>query len=476
MYSNVKDQVLHIIGMSPGNSYFKDEEISHLLRTLIERFGRVVVLVADIPAISTYVALGYPQNRARRDKALPKGNALRNRVRKIMAQLSYSEEQVLIIDWEHDVEQNLNYQKQYKIISQLYETNKSFHQMAAETTRVVLESSKREVENLDTATEIAVHYLLSELAYLEFAHEFFHVHKVVYVYHKNWRVYEDYISGKFDGVVKKHLDFLLMENPYETYSVLWGFEDGEMNGGAQDALGRIESTKTIRVGFMNYPPTFLYDQKQNHFSGIFYEVIERIAERHGWILRLSEEVGYGVILEGLTQERFDIFGSTVWPTPERLSSAIFTGALYQSSVYVWTRRDDKRTILELQEDDSARVVVKEGDVSDSIACADFANNRRVYVPQLADPTELLAFVVDGRADFTFVEPYLADHFQKTTRGLLERISTEPIRVYENTFMLKKGDERLRELFDQEIDRMKNKGEIEELIEKYTGSKTTFGLL
>jgi cyclo(L-tyrosyl-L-tyrosyl) synthase len=79
----VSMKVYPIIGMSPGNSYFKDDEIKYLLKTAVDRYGRVAVMIADIPAISTYIALGYPENRARRDKALPQGNLLKNRTERV---------------------------------------------------------------------------------------------------------------------------------------------------------------------------------------------------------------------------------------------------------------------------------------------------------------------------------------------------------------------------------------------------------
>lgn len=74
-----------IIGMSPGNSYFKDFEVSYLLTEVIKQFGYAVVFIADVPAISTYLELSYSFNRAR-DKALSKGRNLKNRVSKIMKQ------------------------------------------------------------------------------------------------------------------------------------------------------------------------------------------------------------------------------------------------------------------------------------------------------------------------------------------------------------------------------------------------------
>lgn len=93
---------LAIIGMSPGNSYFKDYEVRFLLKESIERFGRCAIMVADVPAIATYMALGYEQSKAR-NKAIPKGNNLKNRTRRLAESLGYNEEQVRILDWSEEV-------------------------------------------------------------------------------------------------------------------------------------------------------------------------------------------------------------------------------------------------------------------------------------------------------------------------------------------------------------------------------------
>ncbi len=52
-FKNQMRTPLAIIGMSPGNSYFKDYEVSFLLKEAVTRFGRCVVMVADVPAIAT---------------------------------------------------------------------------------------------------------------------------------------------------------------------------------------------------------------------------------------------------------------------------------------------------------------------------------------------------------------------------------------------------------------------------------------
>ena len=190
----------------------------YLLKTIVERFGRVAILIADVPAIATYVALGYPENRARRDKAIPKGNALKNRILKAMKTLGYAPEVVKICDWAGEVEGHPNYQKKYEEVIALYHGNAGFHQAAKETTRTVLAASKQKISDLEKATDIAVHYLLSEFAFLEFAPSYLEVERVTYVYHKNWHVYEDYIAGKFDDHAKPYLEFLLTRSPYKTFN------------------------------------------------------------------------------------------------------------------------------------------------------------------------------------------------------------------------------------------------------------------
>ena len=206
------DSVYPIIGMSPGNSFFKDEKVQYILQRTVDRFGRAGILIADIPAISTYIALGYSKNRARRDKAIPKGNALKNRVFRAMKQCGYTNN-VKIFDWKTEVENNCFYQQTYKEILNLYNSNKEFNKIALLTTQKVLEGSNKQIKDITKASGIAVHYLLSELAFLEFVYLYIGVKKIVYLYHKNWKVYEDYILGKFDGIIKTHMDFLLFEYP-----------------------------------------------------------------------------------------------------------------------------------------------------------------------------------------------------------------------------------------------------------------------
>lgn len=200
--------MLPIIWMSPWNSYFKDKEVAYLLKETILKYGKAVVLVADIPAISTYLAMWYNDKKAK-EKAILKWNNLKNRTKKVINELWIDENKVIIIDWEKEIKNNADYLKGYENIEKMYQNNELFHLRVNETSEEVLKNSWKfySEENV----EIATHYLLSEIAFLEFAPSFFEIEKIAYVYHKNWSIFEDYISWIFDWKFREYLDFLIIK-------------------------------------------------------------------------------------------------------------------------------------------------------------------------------------------------------------------------------------------------------------------------
>lgn len=205
----MQKDVYPIIGMSPGNSYFKDDEVRFLLKEIVHRYGKAAVFIADIPAVSTYMALGYQPGKAR-NKAILKGNNLKNRTKKMMVELNLHEDVVHIIDWEKEVADALFYKTAFQAIVDLYQANSLFAESVNAATSEVLKNAGKEERNLPDAVSIGVHYLLSEIAYLECAPAFFHTKKITYVYHKPWPIYEEYIAGTFDDRPKAHLGFLLL--------------------------------------------------------------------------------------------------------------------------------------------------------------------------------------------------------------------------------------------------------------------------
>ncbi len=198
-----------IIGMSPGNGYFKQGVIDQLLEKAVHDFDHVGIFVPDVPAIATYVALGYPENIARVKKAIPQGNNLKNRVKTSIATKGLPSGKIRVFNWKEEIEGNEIYGKYFAKVKELYVNSTSFKQDINEATNEVLKDNpfkKKEITLLDIET--GTHYILSEFAFMLFIPSYLNQNLVSYVYHKPWPVFEKFIKGEYDGEIKDKIVFI----------------------------------------------------------------------------------------------------------------------------------------------------------------------------------------------------------------------------------------------------------------------------
>lgn len=205
-----KIKVLPIIGMSPGNSYFKEDVISFLVKSCVEKYGSTVVFVPDVPAAKTYEALGYSQKIAWREKALPNGNLLKNRVKRAMFSFGYNSKEVYVLEWKSEIAENESLHQEYKKITELYNSNSGFRSDIRDATKQVLVGSGKELLDLEGGIDVAVEYILSEFAFMELSPDYYGCQKCVYIYHRPWPVYEKYIAGDYDGKKREYLGFEIL--------------------------------------------------------------------------------------------------------------------------------------------------------------------------------------------------------------------------------------------------------------------------
>lgn len=205
----MKNELL-IIGMSPGNSYFKEETIKKLLNYSLLNYKNIEIFIPDIPAISTYVALGYTEKIAR-SKAVLQGNSFRNRINRAIDKDGFNQSSITIFDWKKEnLENNSNYQKEYSYLKELYSTNKDFEKDINEATKQVLISSpfkKKEITLADVV--VGTHYIISEFAFMMSLPQINDAYdSFIYGYHKSWPVWEKFIAGDYDGKPKSNLLFI----------------------------------------------------------------------------------------------------------------------------------------------------------------------------------------------------------------------------------------------------------------------------
>ncbi len=205
-YQVVHDRGLAIVGMSPGNSYFKKDRVDDLLRYCSTIFGSVRIMIADKPAEHTYKARGYGSTEAER-KARLNGNTLQNHSQRSIDGIFGD---IKLVEWKEQIDPNEFYQMELNRIETMYRENDSFREKIRETTRAVLEGMLKPGVEIEDAIGEGVYYLLKELAFLSASPKIFGTDRVAYIYHDRWEVYEHFVEGKFDGQKRSDLGFVLV--------------------------------------------------------------------------------------------------------------------------------------------------------------------------------------------------------------------------------------------------------------------------
>jgi cyclo(L-tyrosyl-L-tyrosyl) synthase len=205
-YEIVQDKGFAIVGMSPGNSYFRRERIDELLNYCSRVFDHVKIMIADKPMEHTYNAMGYsPENASRRARL--NGNTLRNHSQRSIDTILGD---VTLVTWKDEIRSHESYRGELSRVLKLYGENDEFRQGVRETTRTVLEGKLKQGVEIEKAINEGVHYLLQELAFLSASPKIFGIDRLVYVYHNRWRVYEQFVDGTFDGQKRSDLGFVVV--------------------------------------------------------------------------------------------------------------------------------------------------------------------------------------------------------------------------------------------------------------------------
>ncbi|MGH9425411.1 MAG: substrate-binding periplasmic protein, partial [Terriglobia bacterium] len=115
-------------------------------------------------------------------------------------------------------------------------------------------------------------------------------------------------------------------------------------GGSRDnesALGRVEKTEVLKVGYIVFPPAITRDPNTNKLGGHFVATIEEIARQSGWRLEYVETT-WADFPAGLAADRFEVSIAPTFVTIPRARSVAFTRPLFYAGNSAIVRRDDTR--------------------------------------------------------------------------------------------------------------------------------------
>ena len=233
---------------------------------------------------------------------------------------------------------------------------------------------------------------------------------------------------------------------------------------------RILATKTIRVGYIVYPPSLIKDPNTGKLSGIFYDALNQAGANLGLKVDWVAETTGGTMFEDLNAGKFDMIGSPVWQSSPRSTQGDFTIPLMYSVISAWARPSDHRfdNNYDAINSPSVKISIVDGELGQTIAKEEFPNAQIVSLPQTASVSQSFLNISGNKADVSFEELPIAMDYLKNNPGSIKNVNpSNPLRINGNVMVIPKNQPELKEMLDTAIGEELNSGFIDQLIQKYS---------
>jgi polar amino acid transport system substrate-binding protein len=240
--------------------------------------------------------------------------------------------------------------------------------------------------------------------------------------------------------------------------------DSSMQG-----LVRVRDSRSLRAAFIDYPPSMTVNPNTKAKGGIMPQVLAEAAKAMGIQVLYVEETTFASMVDTLDNNRADIVVSGIWPSSTRALRADFSRVVYYSPVYAYVRSEDVRFDNKLAAINTSdvRIATIDGELSSIVAQSDYPGAATVSLPQQSDVAQLLLQLTSRKADITFVEPAIADAFLAKNVGSIRRVAgVEPVRLFPNTFLFRKGDTGLRDAINVAIVELTNSRRLPAIIQPF----------
>lgn len=243
----------------------------------------------------------------------------------------------------------------------------------------------------------------------------------------------------------------------------------------ESVYDRVMRTGKIRCGYGLYEPGFMIDAETGAYSGLFYELTEKIGELMSLEIIWAEEAGWSEMAAGLNANRYDLSCAGNWVYAPQGRRAGYSMPIHFEHVHGYVRNDDFRFDgkLESLNDPAYKIATIDGEISFDIARDQFPNASRVELPALVDFSQAFLNVTTGKADAVFLSSMIAEEYMKKNPGKVRQFTTTPVRAFETAYMFKSQEPGMRDMLNAALRELRNKGYIESLLRKYETETSRF---
>lgn len=237
---------------------------------------------------------------------------------------------------------------------------------------------------------------------------------------------------------------------------------------AEDTLERLREQGFARIAIANEPP-FTAVTPDGKVSGAAPDVARAIFAKLGVgdvVASISE---YGAMIPGLQAGRFDAVTAGLFMKPERCNAILYSEPILCDAEAFAVKKGNPlgfKSYADIAANAEAKIGAPGGGTEERLALeAGVPRDRVIVVP---DGQSGIKMLQDGRIDvYSLPVLSIADLLQKAGDANLEMVApVEGAPIYCDGTGFRKGDEALRDAYDEVLAEMKASGEFAAIIEPY----------
>lgn len=234
---------------------------------------------------------------------------------------------------------------------------------------------------------------------------------------------------------------------------------------SQETEGETTEQKTLVMGTSAdyFPYEFVDTANGDAIVGFDIEIAETITERLGYELKI-EDMDFGSLLGALNSGRVDFVMAGMTPTEERKENADFSDIYLSATNLIMTKDESLQAIEDLS---GKKIGVQTASIQENIAKEQAPDAELVSLNKIP---EIVQELNTGRIDAMVIEDTVAQKYLDQDDSFY-------------TFALKedgekgsaaafKLDDELRDQFNEELNKMMESGEIDELVKKWFSMEPT----
>ncbi|WP_442952967.1 ectoine/hydroxyectoine ABC transporter substrate-binding protein EhuB [Paenibacillus sp. Soil522] len=249
---------------------------------------------------------------------------------------------------------------------------------------------------------------------------------------------------------------------------------GNNSGDQLDTLSQAKEQGYITVGFANENP-YAYKNESGELTGEAVEIARVILNRLGIKELKGELTEFTSLIAGLQAERFDLITAGMFINENRCKAVLFADPEYSIGEALAVKAGNPQGLTSYQtiaEQPDLKVAVMAGAIEvEYLKAAGVSDEQMLQVP---DQDAAISALQSGRADaMTMTGPALQSRLEAANDSGLERVMNfeqpmmngDSVRGYGAT-AFRFGDEAFQEAYNAELNKMKESGELLEILKKF----------